>query len=70
MRGLEHAIDHVPDRDGLALRDEVGPAGDWRARLEAVGGQQVGLGGVVDVDRIDERVAMPDPAEPAGPRGR
>ena len=49
--GFQEVVDHVPERDRLSLGDEVGPARDRRAGLEPVGGQQVGLGGVVDIDR-------------------
>ncbi len=68
MSHLEKPIDHVPDWNGLALGDEIGPAGDWRARLEAFGGQQMGQGGVVDVSQVDERVAPADPEESMSPR--
>ncbi len=64
--GLEQKIDHIPGRNGLALRDKIGPARDWRARVESVGGLEMGLDGVVNVDRIDDRVAIPDFAEAAG----
>ena len=68
VRGAEDAVDQVPERPGLALREEVGPAGDRRAGREAVGGEEVGLGGVVDVGRVDERSAGGRSAA-AGPPG-
>ena len=52
----------------LALREEVGPARDRRARREAVGGEEVGLGGVVDVGRVDE-VRRGGRSAGAGPPG-
>ncbi len=60
-------VDHLPERDRLALRDEVRLAGDGRAGLEPVGGQQVGFGGVVDINGVDKRMAPADPTEPARP---
>jgi hypothetical protein len=49
-RGAEDAVDQVPERPGVALREELGPARARGAGRQAVGGEQVGLGGVVDVD--------------------
>ena len=44
---------------------KYGLAGDGRAGLEPVGGQQMGFGGVVDINGVDERAAPTDSPEPA-----
>ena len=52
--GGEDAIDHVPQRPRLPLRDEIGFARDRRPGGKPIRGQQVCVGRVVDVDGIDE----------------
>ena len=67
-------IDHVPERDRFALGDKINFTGDRRAGFEPVGGQKVGTGGVIDVDRIDQRVVttyapeLPAPGSGDDPR--
>ncbi len=63
--GIEDPVDHLPDRQGLALGKEVGLAGDHRTDLEPVGGLQVRRGGVVDIDGIDQAFARADAAQGA-----
>src|SRR5205814_5375938 len=49
----EDAIDEVPQRQRLVVRDEVRLAGDGRAGGEPVRGKKVRASSVVDVDGID-----------------
>ncbi len=65
--GFEKVVDHIPERDRFALGHEISPARDGRAGLEPVGGEQMGFGGVVDIDRIDQRIAPADPPELSAP---
>ncbi|AOW89302.1 hypothetical protein BC342_25395 [Streptomyces olivaceus] len=52
--GGEQQADDVPQRQWLALRDEVGPAADGAPPVEVVEGEQVGVGGGADVGGVDE----------------
>ena len=64
-RGCALAI--VAHRPGVAGADEVRAAGARRARRQPRrAAQQVGARGVVDVGRVDDRVAAADEAQPAG----
>ena len=57
-------IDHLPEGDRFALRDEINLARDMRPGLEPIGGQEVGGRGVVDVDGVDLGVAPADATKP------
>ena len=61
----ENFVDPCPGVDRFALADEVCPAGYRRAWPKGVGRQQVGLGGVLDIDRVDSIRAVADAAQPA-----
>ena len=67
---VQDAIDEIPQRHRLALRDEVRLARDRRSWREAVGREQMGIGGIVDVNAVDELRFRADAAQPAGQRGK
>ena len=67
---LEDAVDDFLERPRVAIGDEVGLTGTGGARFEPVSGQEMGVGRVVDVDRVDEIRTISDKSQLAGPRPR
>lgn len=60
----EESVDPIPEDDGFAVGDEVGAAGG--GAVQGGFGEEVGVGGVLDVDHVDAVVAVSDDAEATG----
>lgn len=68
--GGEDAIDEGPEREGFAVGEKIGAAGDGGIREKFFGGEEMRVGGVVEVDRVHEVRAVAEAAELSGASAR